>query len=171
MPSISSSRPTSPAAERHYGVAALRDLSIAQLEAGKGGLDEVSYRRARHVVTENARTEAAAAALKNGDLRQLGKLMAGSHASMRDDFEITVPAIDELAAIMAAPLAGEGGARMTGGGFGGCVIAVVPDAKVSVVAKAIAAQYRTPQGLAAEVFVCRPSAGAGRIVSRNSSSD
>jgi galactokinase len=151
------------AAARHYNVSALRDLTFEQLEAGKAGLDDVSYRRARHVVTENARTEAAAAALKRGNLERLGELMEQSHRSMRDDFEITLPAIDELAAIMALPLAGEGGARMTGGGFGGCVVAVAPDARVTAVVKAVADQYRTPEGLPAEVFVCQPSAGAGRV--------
>ncbi len=150
-------------AARHYGVAALRDLSFAQLEAGKANLEDVSYRRARHVVTENDRTEAAASALKRGNLERLGELMAQSHASMRDDFEITVRAVDALAEIMAAPLDGQGGARMTGGGFGGCVIAVAPDLKVSAVVKAIADKYRTPGGLLAEVFVCQPSAGASRI--------
>jgi galactokinase len=150
-------------AAKHYSVSALRDLTVEQLEAGKTGLDNVSFRRARHVVTENARTEAAASALKRGNLQRLGELMEQSHASMRDDFEITVPAVDQLAAIMAAPLNGEGGARMTGGGFGGCVIAVAPDARVASVVKAIADQYRTPEGLAAEVFVCQPSAGASRV--------
>lgn len=150
-------------AARHYGVAALRDLSIEQLEEGKAGLDDTSYRRARHVVTENARTEAAAQALAQGDLRTIGQLMAGSHQSMRDDFEITVPAVDQLAAIMAAPLESEGGARMTGGGFGGCVIALAPNERVAAVVKAISDQYRTPEGLPADVFVCQASAGAGRV--------
>jgi galactokinase len=149
------------AAARHYSVAALRDLTVDQLEAGKAGLADLPYRRARHVVTENARTEAAAQSLRRGNLQRLGELMEQSHASMRDDFEITVPAVDQLAAIMATAVAGEGGARMTGGGFGGCVIAVAPDARVAAVVKAIADQYRTPEGLAAEVFVCQPSAGAG----------
>jgi galactokinase len=151
------------AAARHYNVSALRDLTFEQLEAGKAGLDDVSYRRARHVVTENGRTEAAAAALKRGNLERLGELMEQSHRSMRGDFEITVPAIDELAAIMATCLAGEGGARMTGGGFGGCVVAVAPHARVAAVVKAVADQYRTAEGLPAEVFVCQPSAGAGRL--------
>jgi galactokinase len=150
-------------AAKHYGVSALRDLTFEQLETGKTGLDDVSFRRARHVVTENARTEAAASALKRGNLQRLGELMEQSHASMRDDFEITVPAVDQLAAIMVAPLNGDGGARMTGGGFGGCVIAVAPDARVSSVVKAIADQYRTPEGLPADVFVCQPSAGANKI--------
>ena len=150
-------------AARHYGVAALRDLDGAGLEDGKEGLDDVAYRRARHVVTENARTLAAAVALRGGDLRTLGALMAQSHRSMRDDFEITVPAIDRLADVMAAPLDGEGGARMTGGGFGGCVIAVAPAGKVAAVIAAIAADYRAPDGSAAEVFVCKASSGASRI--------
>lgn len=150
-------------ASRHYGVKALRDLSIEQLEAGKDDLDQIAYRRARHVVTENARTLAAAEALTLGDLQTLGKLMAQSHASMRDDFEITVPAIDRLAEIMGAPLQGEGGARMTGGGFGGCVIALTTNDRVAAVVAAIADQYQTPEGLPAEVFICRASAGAGQI--------
>ena len=151
------------AAARHYGVAALRDLDPAALEAGRHGLDEVIYRRARHVVTENERTTAAAKALQACDLKSLGALMAQSHASMRDDFEITVAAVDRLAAIMTAPLAGIGGARMTGGGFGGCVIAVVPDTRVGDVLGAVAAQYRTDAGEPADVFVCAASGGAGRL--------
>lgn len=150
-------------AARHYDVGALRDLSVEQLAAGKAGLDDVSYRRARHVVTENARTEEAASALKRGNLVRLGELMAQSHASMRDDFEITIPEVDALAAIMVASLGGNGGARMTGGGFGGCVIAVAQDDRVASLVKSIADQYRTPERLHADVFVCQPSAGASRI--------
>ncbi len=151
------------AAARHYGVAALRDLSAEALEARRAGLDDVSFRRARHVVTENARTTAAARALRSGDLVQLGTLMAASHASMRDDFEITVPAVDRLAQIMAAPLNGNGGARMTGGGFGGCVVGVVPPDMVQTVTDAITQHYRTPDGALADVFVCKAAIGASRI--------
>ncbi len=153
------------AASRHFGVPALRDLTLDQLEAGKAGLDPVSYRRARHVVTENARTRAAADALERGDLSTLGQLMAQSHLSMRDDFEITVPAVDALAAIMTAPLAGEGGARMTGGGFGGCVVAVAGNDRVDAVLAAIADDYRDPAGNKADVFVCRATQGAGLLTS------
>jgi galactokinase len=151
------------AAARHYGVAALRDLSWAELESGRHGLDDISYRRARHVVSENARTEAAAQALKGGDLQVLGKLLKQSHISMRDDFSITLPAIDQLAAIMTAQLDSEGGARMTGGGFGGCVIAIAPDDRLELVVAAVAEQYRTPEGRSADVFVCEPSSGASQI--------
>ena len=150
-------------AARHYDVAALRDLTVDQLDLGKAGLDDISYRRARHVVTENARTLAAADALEQGDLRTLGRLMAQSHVSMRDDFEITVAAVDQLAKIMAAPLAGEGGTRMTGGGFGGCVIAVAPDDKVDAILSAIASDYRAPDGKVADVFVCQATQGAGLL--------
>jgi galactokinase len=101
--------------------------------------------------------------LKTGDLATLGALMAQSHASMRDDFEITIPAVDHLAEIMARPLAGRGGARMTGGGFGGCVIAVAPNELVHTVVDAIAAHYQTPEGLPADVFICKANAGASRV--------
>jgi galactokinase len=150
-------------AARHYGVKALRDLSFEDLENGKAGLDDVSYRRARHVVTENDRTLRAADALENGDLRSLGALMAQSHQSMRDDFEITVPAVDRLAEIMAAPLSGDGGARMTGGGFGGCVVAVARDEKADAVVAAIAENYRDPDDQPADVFVCQATAGASLL--------
>jgi galactokinase len=149
------------AAARHYGVAALRDVDLAALQAGSAGLDEVCYRRARHIVTENARTLAAAEALAVGDLASLGRLMAASHASMRDDFEITVPAIDSLVDILQAAIGSEGGARMTGGGFGGCVVALMPAARVAAAQAVVEAGYRAPGGETATVWVCRASAGAG----------
>ncbi|MFM2065315.1 MAG: galactokinase [Pseudomonadota bacterium] len=148
------------AAARHYGVAALRDLDLARLESGAAGLDAVVLRRARHVVSENARTLAAAQALAAGDLVAMGRLMAESHASMRDDFEITVPAIDGLVRILAEAIGPQGGARMTGGGFGGCVVALLPTARLSAAQSAVTGHYRSPQGEAAVMFVCRASAGA-----------
>ncbi|WP_461602558.1 galactokinase [Aeromonas rivipollensis] len=151
------------AAARHYGVKALRDLDLAALEAGKGGLDEVSYRRARHVVGENSRTLAAADALESGDLARLGELMGQSHAAMRDDFEITVPAIDGLVEIIKAQIGSEGGVRMTGGGFGGCVVAVLRPEKVAAAIAAVEAEYQARFGLKADCYVCRASAGAGQL--------
>jgi galactokinase len=151
------------AAARHYGVAALRDLDGERLLADCEGLDPVAFRRARHVVTENARTLAAAEALAKGDLARLGALMAASHASMRDDFEITLPAIDRLVEIAAQAIGGEGGARMTGGGFGGCVVALAPEAAVERVRAAVQRDYRAPDGNSATFMVCRPSAGAGPL--------
>ena len=150
-------------AAAHYGVQALRDLDYARLESGKNALNDVAYRRARHVVTENARTLAAADALAAGDLRTMGRLMGESHASMRDDFEITVPAVDRLTEIMASALDGEGGARMTGGGFGGCVVAITSDDKIADVREAVARQYCAPDGGAAEFFICKATGGCGPV--------
>ncbi|PKQ71719.1 galactokinase [Aeromonas sobria] len=150
-------------AARHYGVKALRDLDLAGLEAGKAGLDEDCYRRARHVVGENARTLAAANALASHDLARLGELMAESHAAMRDDFEITVPAIDGLVEIIKARIGTDGGVRMTGGGFGGCVVALLRPEKVAEVIAAVEAEYPAISGRKAECYVCRATAGAGVI--------
>lgn len=151
------------AAARHYGVPALRDVDLARLERDRGGLDEVVYRRARHIVTENARTVDAAAALAAGDLVQLGELMAASHVSMRDDFEITHPAIDRLVDIAQAAVGREGGARMTGGGFGGCIVVVLPDARIADVQAAIEAAYRSPEGELPAIWVSHAATGAGRV--------
>ncbi|MFM5097290.1 galactokinase [Aeromonas veronii] len=150
-------------AARHYGVKALRDLDLAGLEAGKAGLDEACYRRARHIVGENARTLAAADALASHDLTRLGELMAESHAAMRDDFEITVPAIDGLVEIIKAKIGTDGGVRMTGGGFGGCVVALLRPEKVAEVIAAVEAEYPAISGLKADCYVCSASAGAGKL--------
>jgi len=151
------------AAARHFGVAKLRDVTPQMLAAHGAGLDPLVLRRARQVVGENARTLAAAEALAAGDLRQMGRLMAASHDAMRDDFEITVPAIDQLVEIAQRAIGREGGARMTGGGFGGCVVAVLPEGRVDAVRAAIDADYRAPGGEAATVWVCRASAGVGEL--------
>ena len=151
------------AAAAHYGVKALRDIDVARLERDAAGLDAVVLRRARHIVTENQRTLDAAQALSTGDLQRLGQLMAASHDSMRDDFEITVPPIDHLVAILQAAIGPQGGARMTGGGFGGCVVALLPEAVVPTARAAVAAQYRAPNGDAATVYVCHASAGVGGV--------
>lgn len=151
------------AAAHHYGVQALRDLSLARLEAEAGNLDATVLRRARHIVTENQRTLDAADALAAGDLPRMGLLMAASHRSMRDDFEITVPAVDQLVEILQTAIGAVGGARMTGGGFGGCVVALLPLDQVESVRRAVAQHYRAPTGEAGTVYVCQASAGAGPL--------
>jgi galactokinase len=151
------------AAAAHYGVKALRDIDTAQLQAQRGDLDEQVYRRARHIVTENQRTLDAAQALAAGDMRRMGELMAASHDSMRDDFEITVPPIDQLVQILQSVIGTAGGARMTGGGFGGCVVALLPEALIEPAKAAVAAQYRAPSGEEASVYVCHASAGASAL--------
>jgi len=152
------------AAAKHYGVKALRDLSLTRLQTDAGDLDATVLRRARHIVTENQRTLDAAAALAAGDLRQMGQLMAASHDSMRDDFEITAPAVDRLVAILQAAIGPVGGARMTGGGFGGCAVALMPLDKVEAVRQAVDEQYRSPTGEAGTVYVCQASKGAGSLL-------
>ncbi len=149
------------AAAAHFGVKALRDVTIEQLDAAKTDLDEMTWRRAHHVITDNDRTEAAAEALSIGDLVRMGELMAESHASMRDDFEITVPAIDAIVDIVKSVIGTDGGVRMTGGGFGGCVVALMPESYVETVQKAVAEQYPSySDGLEADIYICKASQGA-----------
>lgn len=148
------------AAARHFGVAALRDLDMLP---NPGGLDPVTYARARHVVGENARTAAAADALRCGELTRLGELMAESHAAMRDDFAITLPAIDGLVALLQDAIGSQGGARMTGGGFGGAVVGLLPLSEVERIRGAVLAGYRTPDGQPPLVMIEAPAAGASLV--------
>lgn len=141
------------------GIDLLRDATQRDL----GRLSGEVLRRARHVVTENARVLAAAHALRDDDLQTLGTLMTESHASMRDDFEITVPAVDGLADIAHRAIGGEGGARMTGGGFGGAIVAVMRNDAVDRVRDAILSAYRTPEGGEPLIMIEEPAAGAGRV--------
>src|SRR5947207_3435825 len=111
-------------------VRALRDVAIEQLEQHRAELSELVYRRCRHVVAENVRVQAAAAALERRDLREFGRLMGESHRSLRDDYEVSCEELD-LMVDLANKQAGVYGARMTGGGFGGCTINIVESAAVS----------------------------------------
>lgn len=149
------------AAAAGLGVKALRDVSDSLWSRRGGSLDGVVRRRARHIISDSQRCELMAAAMQRGDLREMGRLMRESHWSMRDDFEITVPAIDALAARVQDVIGDAGGARMTGGGFGGCVIALAPAGLVDDIRAAVAADYRSPDGREAEVHVCAASGGAG----------
>jgi galactokinase len=151
------------AAARHLGVLALRDADEALLDSRGTGLDAVTRARARHVITENARTLQAAQALRQGDLKTMGHLMAASHRSMRDDFQITVPPVDHIVDLVSDEIGEEGGLRMTGGGFGGCVVALVPHARVDAVRARLARDYRSPLGEAAAVYACQAQGGAGEV--------
>ncbi|GAA1848039.1 galactokinase [Microlunatus capsulatus] len=143
------------------GVPALRD--VTDLDAALAALpDPVMQRRVRHVVTENARVRAAAEVLRTGRVAELAPLLDASHTSMRDDFEITVPTVD--LAVETARAAGATGARMTGGGFGGCIIALVPTGRADAVAAAVAEAFATAGHAAPEHFVGVPSQGAHRAV-------
>ncbi|MDH7639338.1 galactokinase [Sphingomonas oryzagri] len=145
------------------GVKALRDVDLAGLEDGRACMPEETFRRARHIVTENARTLDAAGALRAGDLASLGRLMAESHVSMRDDFGITVEHTDRLSAILAKAIGERGGARQTGGGFGGAVVAVMPVEIVERVREAVLNGYRTPDGGSPLIMIEQASAGAGLL--------
>lgn len=147
-------------AAAHFGVASLRDLDLAALEAGEQGCDAIVYRRARHVLTENTRTLTAAEAMARGNLAALGDAMRASHASLRDDFEVSVPAVDALVDRLNAAIGDGGGARMTGGGFGGCVVAVVAADRMAALDRALAAHWQRAGLPPQPRFQGIPSAGA-----------
>lgn len=142
-----------------FAVDALRDLDVPRLETGPGELDELTYRRARHVVTENQRTVEAANALRSADLRRLGELMSASHASLRDDFQVTNDALDAIVDIAQQETACFG-ARMTGAGFGGCAVAIVRSYAASEFMASVTAKYRARTGHAPHAYVCRAAGGA-----------
>lgn len=147
---------------RFFSQKALRDVDLAKFNAVAHELDPIVAKRVRHVLTENIRTVEAADALAKGDLLRMGQLMAESHASMRDDFEITVPQIDTLVEIVKATISDKGGVRMTGGGFGGCIVALIPEDQVPAVEKAVAEQYEAKTGIKETFYVCKASEGAGQ---------
>jgi galactokinase len=146
------------------GVPALRDATLDMLEAIRPQIDEVVYRRARHVITENARTLAAADAMHAGDAAAMGALMNASHDSLHADYEVTNHHTD-LMARLAQPLPGCFGARMTGGGFGGCTVALVAADTADAFTTAIATAYQTRTGIEPAIYVSHASAGAEIIPS------
>jgi galactokinase len=147
---------------RFFGVPALRDVSLDQFRARAKELDDLPRRRARHVITENARTLQAAEAMRRGDAVEMGQLMDASHASMRDDFEISS---DELNAMVTCARRERAcyGARMTGGGFGGCAVALVRADAAHAFADTVAAAYQATTGLRPNVYVCTATDGAGVV--------
>ncbi|MGY0003367.1 galactokinase [Micromonospora sp. I033] len=149
-------------AAKALGVAALRDVATADLDAALARLDDAeTRRRVRHVVTEDQRVLDTVELLRAGRARDIGPLLTASHASMRDDFEITVPEIDT--AVEAALAAGAYGARMTGGGFGGCVLALVDADAADAVAAAVAAAYADRGFAAPGTRTVLPAGGVARL--------
>ncbi len=146
------------AASGAAAIRSLRDVTPELLEAARPALDEAAFRRARHVVTENGRVLAAAEALEAGDLAVLGRLFAASHASLRDDFEVSTPEIDRLVDF-ANEVPGVVAARMTGGGFGGSVVVLADPEAVERLGAAVHERYRAPSGGAAAVRRVRASDG------------
>jgi galactokinase len=140
-------------------VRALRDVSISMLERHAAEMPEVVRRRCRHVVTEDARTLAAAEALERNELPELGRLMFESHRSLRDDYEVSCPELD-LCVDLAQGVPGVYGARMTGGGFGGCTVNVVAEKSAQELSDVLAAGMQRRFGKAPEIFTSRAGEGA-----------
>lgn len=143
-------------------IKALRDVTPEQLGQSRARLPELTYRRCRHVVNENARVEASAMALKSGNLKRFGELMAQSHISLRDDYEVSCEELDTMVRL-ASLIPGLIGARMTGGGFGGCTINLVKVEAAQSFAKRIASDYECATGITPEVYICKAAAGASAL--------
>lgn len=145
-------------AARRLGVASLREVTLDSLQRLSGA----DLKRARHIITENARVKAFAAAADAGDAERMGRMMVESHASLRDDYEVSCAELDFLVEVaMAVPAVL--GARMTGGGFGGCTVNLVPKDEVENLRAALTSQYADRFGRLPELYDCRPSAGASQV--------
>ncbi len=146
----------------HFGLKALRDLDWATLEAAQDSLDPTLYRRARHVVGEIQRVEPVGTALAQGDTALLAEVMREAHLSLSADFDVSLPQIDRLAALIAEGLDDAGGVRLTGAGFGGCLVAVTAHDAAPVIEAAVAL-YNTGADLPARTETFRPIRGAAAI--------
>ena len=149
-------------AARNSAIVSLRDVSPGDLDSARDQLDAVLFRRTRHIVTENVRVEETGQALVEGRRDALGPLMAASHASMRDDYEISCPEIDTLVEI-ASGIPGVYGTRMTGGGFGGCTVSLVHVEAAAAVVQQLSSEYETRTGIRPETYVSRAAGAAERI--------
>lgn len=148
-------------AKKFPTLSSLRGLTLAEFERGQEALPRTIQKRCRHVVHENRRVLAAASALEQGDLKRLGELMAESHRSLRDDYEVSSPELD-LMVELAHQIPGVHGARMTGGGFGGCTVNVVAAEAADSFQKQVAEAYKARFGVQPEIYVSNASDGAGR---------
>jgi galactokinase len=142
------------------GVKALRDVTENDLALNRSELSELIYRRCRHVISENARVLEAASALERSDLDRFGQLMNESHRCLRDDYEVSCAELD-LMVELARQAQGVYGARMTGGGFGGCTINLVKSESVEEFKHVVAEDYEKATGLSPEIYVCSAVDGAG----------
>jgi len=150
------------AAAKAFEVPSLRHLTLKSLEDGRELIDDVTFRRARHIVTENDRVLDFVAALKLADFARCGELMVESHASMRDDFEISVDELDT--AVEISMRHGAFGARMTGGGFGGAAIALCPIEKISDLTNSVYAEFELVGYARPDIFTVNAADGASRLI-------
>ena len=141
------------------GIRALRDLSPSVLDEHRGLLTDTIYKRCRHVVSENGRVLEASTALKTSETAALGQLMADSHRSLRDDYEVSCSELDTMVEI-ASRQVGVYGSRMTGGGFGGCTISLVASEHSPKFQRRVAVEYQAATGLLPDIYVCEASKGA-----------
>jgi galactokinase len=144
---------------RERGRELLRDATVQDLEACRDKMPEASFLRCRHIITENARVVDARKALLTGDMKRFGGLMVEAHASMRDDFGASAPEVDSLVEI-ALRQPGCFGARITGGGFGGCTVNVVAADQAERFVDAVLREYARAMKIEADCFICAPSDGA-----------
>jgi galactokinase len=151
-------------AAKHFGVAALRDINMKTFQTRAHELSAVVRRRAQHVISENDRTLAAAEVLEADNLTAFGNLMMASHSSLRDDFEVSCAELDILVDI-ASSAKGVYGARLTGAGFGGCMVALVEQQAADSLVSTIQAHYQSATGRQATAYICRASEGVSEIES------
>jgi galactokinase len=156
-------------ATKVLGVPALRDATPDQLEHSKQKLSDVVYRRARHVIGEIERTLHAAEGIRQSNWPTVGQLMYASHYSLRDDYEVSCRELDAVVEIAEdiGMAGGVYGCRMTGGGFGGCCVALVKTGSAGNITQKIAADYKAKTGIKASIFSSRPAAGAAIIKGQN----
>jgi galactokinase len=148
---------------RFPGVRALRDATLERLDAIRGDVSLHVWRRCRHVITENDRVVLAAAALRRSDDAAFGALMAASHASLRDDYEVSCPELDVMTAVV-SDIDGVFGARMTGGGFGGCAVALVDAAAADDrFRETIQERYQASTGIRPDVWICTAGSGVQEV--------
>jgi galactokinase len=153
------------AAAAALGVAELRDATMPMLQARRRDMDEVVFRRARHVVTENQRVLDTAQALPAGEWERVAQSMHQSHESLRDDYQVSCPELDLMVALARriGPGGGVLGSRMTGGGFGGCTVHLVAASRARSIAEQLARHYQSETGIPATIFLTRPADGAGAM--------
>lgn len=143
----------------HPNLKSLRHVTLEELLGHRAELDDVIFRRARHVVSENARVLDAAAALEHRDVARFGRLMNASHESLRDDYEVSSAELDTMVEI-ARLCEGVYGARMTGGGFGGCTVNLVAASSVDAFREDVVREYHAATGITAEIYDGTPVDGA-----------
>jgi galactokinase len=150
------------AAAAFFQVPALRDVSASQFEEHAAALEPLIRRRARHVISEDERTLRAVKAMQRGDAHRLGRLMAASHTSLRDDFEVSSPELNTMVEI-AQKQASCFGARMTGAGFGGCAVALVRSSQVDLFVERVHSAYESATALTPSIYICQASEGSSLV--------